>query len=108
MQGREAEIGNGRHWCRTSSLEKANGIGRHVANQVTMPTFQSNPLNSPIHKVLKKHPGLFGVPFLVLIVGASFGLTSITQTRYDLHDQKFQQVPTLSSLADADHLGRLM
>ncbi|KAF7976502.1 hypothetical protein HWV62_6303 [Athelia sp. TMB] len=57
-----------------------------------MPTFQSNPLNSPVHKVLKKHPSLFGVPFLILIVGASFGLTSFTQTRYDLHDQKVRQV----------------
>jgi len=26
---------------------------------------------------------LFGIPFLILIVGGSFGLQSFTQTRYD-------------------------
>jgi hypothetical protein len=58
-----------------------------------MPTFQSNPVNpQPIHRILRKHPGLFGIPFLILIVGASFGLQSFTQTRYDLHEQKVQQV----------------
>src|SRR5882762_2998171 len=58
-----------------------------------MPTFPSNPLTSqPVHRILRKYPGLFGIPFLILIVGASFGLQSFTQTRYDLHDQKIQQV----------------
>lgn len=58
-----------------------------------MLTFPSNPLNSsPVHTTLRKYPGLFGIPFLILIVGASFGLQSFTQTRYDLHDQKVQNV----------------
>lgn len=58
-----------------------------------MPTFPSNPVHSsPIHSTLRKYPGLFGIPFLILIVGASFGLQSFTQTRYDLHDQKVTQV----------------
>ncbi|EGO21339.1 hypothetical protein SERLADRAFT_476383 [Serpula lacrymans var. lacrymans S7.9] len=58
-----------------------------------MPTFQSNPLNpSPTHRLLKKYPGLFGIPFVLIIVGASFGLQSFTQTRYDLQDQKVKQV----------------
>ncbi|KLO14868.1 hypothetical protein SCHPADRAFT_825619 [Schizopora paradoxa] len=58
-----------------------------------MPTFQSNPLNpSPWAQVVRKHPALFGVPFLLIIVGASFGMTSITQTRYDLQNQRATQV----------------
>ncbi|KAH7889206.1 cytochrome c oxidase assembly protein COX16-domain-containing protein [Phlebopus sp. FC_14] len=58
-----------------------------------MPTFQSNPINSsPLRSTLKRYPGLFGVPFVLIIVGASFGLQSFTQTRYDLHDQKVKQV----------------
>ena len=58
-----------------------------------MPVFPSNPLRtSPIHATLRKYPGLFGIPFLILMVGASFGLESFTQVRYDLHDQKVQNV----------------
>ena len=45
-----------------------------------------------MHSMLRKHPSLFGIPFLVIIVGASFGLQSFTQTRYDLHDQKIKKV----------------
>src|SRR6266566_7209586 len=37
-----------------------------------MPTFPSRSLsNSPLHRRLKKHPALFGVPFLLVMVGAS-------------------------------------
>ncbi|KZT69878.1 hypothetical protein DAEQUDRAFT_709686 [Daedalea quercina L-15889] len=58
-----------------------------------MPTFSSNPLNSkPVHRVLRKHPSLFGIPFVIIIVGASFAMQSFTQTRYDLHDKKVTQV----------------
>ncbi|KAH7908521.1 cytochrome c oxidase assembly protein COX16-domain-containing protein [Hygrophoropsis aurantiaca] len=57
-----------------------------------MPTFSSNPTRtSPLHSTLKRHPALFGVPFVLIIVGASFGLQSFTQTRYDLQDQKVKQ-----------------
>jgi hypothetical protein len=60
-----------------------------------MPAFPSRPLNkSPLHLRLKKHPALFGVPFLLVMVGASFGLQAFTQTRYDLHSQKVTQVRT--------------
>ncbi|KAF8633462.1 hypothetical protein AX15_001422 [Amanita polypyramis BW_CC] len=56
--------------------------------------FDSRPLNpSAFSKKVQRHPGLlFGVPFVVLMVAASFGLTAFTQTRYDLHDQKVKQV----------------
>ena len=66
-----------------------------------MPAFPSRPLNkSPLYLRLKRHPALFGVPFLLVMVGASFGLQSFTQTRYDLHSQKVTQVrPTPSFLS---------
>jgi len=58
-----------------------------------MPAFASKPLNrSPLYRRLKRHPALFGVPFLLVMVGASFGLQSFTQTRYDLHSQKVTQM----------------
>ncbi|KAA1469169.1 hypothetical protein DENSPDRAFT_834736 [Dentipellis sp. KUC8613] len=58
-----------------------------------MAVFPSNPLRrSPLHRTLKKYPGLFGVPFLLIIVGASFGLQSFTQTRYDLQAQRITQM----------------
>ncbi|KAI0310753.1 hypothetical protein OF83DRAFT_1030380, partial [Amylostereum chailletii] len=59
-----------------------------------MPTFSSNRggPSSPVHILLKKHPSLFGVPFLLIVVGASFGLQSFTQTWYDLQKQRVTQV----------------
>lgn len=58
-----------------------------------MPPFARTPLNSnPVHRTLRKHPSLFGIPFVVIIVGASFAMQSFTQTRYDLHDQKVSQL----------------
>ncbi|PPR02058.1 hypothetical protein CVT24_011157 [Panaeolus cyanescens] len=47
---------------------------------------------SSINRVVRKHPSLFGIPFLILMVGASFGLSTFTQTRYDLHDKKVKFV----------------
>lgn len=60
----------------------------------SMPTtFASRSLNkSPFHTRLKRHPALFGIPFLLVMVGASFGLQTFTQTRYDLQNQKVTQV----------------
>ncbi|KAL6301642.1 cytochrome c oxidase assembly protein COX16-domain-containing protein [Sparassis latifolia] len=58
-----------------------------------MPPFASHSLRaSPVHRTLRRHPSLFGVPFVLIIVGASFAMQSFTQTRYDLHDQKISQV----------------
>ncbi|KAL9715470.1 Cytochrome oxidase assembly [Leucoagaricus gongylophorus] len=58
-----------------------------------MPTFSSRPLGtSQLNRSIKRNPALFGVPFILLMVVASYGLTTFTQTRYDLHDQKVKQV----------------
>ncbi|KAJ1307322.1 hypothetical protein OPQ81_001428 [Rhizoctonia solani] len=45
-----------------------------------------------IGRVLKKHPSYFGVPFVLLMVGGSFALSTFTQTRYDLHEKKVSQM----------------
>ncbi|PPQ75701.1 hypothetical protein CVT26_001742 [Gymnopilus dilepis] len=47
---------------------------------------------SKLNRLVRKHPSLFGVPFCLLMVAASFGLTTFTQTRYDLHDKKVKNV----------------
>ncbi|OJA10462.1 hypothetical protein AZE42_05717 [Rhizopogon vesiculosus] len=61
--------------------------------------FSSKPLNpTPLQSRLKRHPSLFGIPFLVIIVGASFGLQTFMQTRYDLQDQKVQQISNEQAL----------
>lgn len=61
-----------------------------------MPTFSSNPLKTnPVHRVLRKYPALFGVPFVIIIVGASYAMQTFTQTRYDLYDKKVTQVRPL-------------
>jgi cytochrome c oxidase assembly protein subunit 16 len=61
-------------------------------NPHAMPPFKFPSKSSPLHQTLKKHPAYFGVPFLLIIVGASFALQTFTQIRYDLHDQKVTQV----------------
>ncbi|KZT02378.1 uncharacterized protein LAESUDRAFT_745109 [Laetiporus sulphureus 93-53] len=58
-----------------------------------MAVFPSRPLKShSIHALLRKHPSVFGIPFLMIIVGASFAMQGFTQTRYDLHAQKVSQL----------------
>ena len=58
-----------------------------------MPAFRSNALNqSAVARAVRRSPLLFGIPFVGLIVGTSFGLQAFTQTRYDLHSQKVTQV----------------
>ncbi|THH28208.1 hypothetical protein EUX98_g5987 [Antrodiella citrinella] len=65
-----------------------------------MPTFQSNPLNpKPVHRVFRRHPTYFGVPFLLIMVGASYGLQTFTQTRYDLQDQKVHGISSDDELS---------
>src|SRR5712691_5068895 len=84
--------------CRTGPTADDYPAVNYTSNQHNscirpMPAFASKPLNrSPLYRRLKRHPALFGVPFLLVMVGASFGLQTFTQTRYDLHSQKVTQV----------------
>lgn len=48
-----------------------------------------------LNQFVRKHPSAFGIPFVLLMVAASFGLTTFTQTRYDMHDQKVKNVSHL-------------
>lgn len=64
-----------------------------------MPTFESKPLqksNSLLARLapqVRRRPLLFfGLPFLATIVGASFGLANLTQTRYDYNATKVQTI----------------
>ena len=67
-----------------------------------MPTFRSSPLHPPpLQRRLKRHPALFGLPFILIIVGASFGLQSFTQTRYDLQDKKIKQASRIAPIHPA-------
>jgi hypothetical protein len=79
-----------------SAPERNSGFRLEVVLDVhylSMPPFSSRPLNErPLHRLVNKYPAVFGVPFILLMVAASYGMTTFTQTRYDLQDQKVKQV----------------
>ena len=66
-----------------------------------MPTFQAKPYGKkgtfdPLAAKVKKRPFiLFGLPFIAIIVGGSFGLSQLTQTRYDHRDMRHKKVKKL-------------
>ncbi|KAF5390657.1 hypothetical protein D9757_002765 [Collybiopsis confluens] len=61
--------------------------------RLDMARFETKPLNpSRLNRAVQKNPALFGIPFILLMVAASYGMSTFTQTRYDLHDQKVKQV----------------
>ena len=54
---------------------------------MSLPRRARNP--HPLLLAVRRRPFLmFGAPFVTLIVLASFGLQGLTQTRYDLHQQR--------------------
>jgi cytochrome c oxidase assembly protein subunit 16 len=62
-------------------------------NPAIMGVFDSRPFRrTGINKIVAKYPGAYGVPFILLMVLASYGLSSFTQIRYDLHDKKQQKL----------------
>src|SRR5437763_13818749 len=79
-----------------------------------MPTFQSNPfrhstssatslaerIGATYRRHLANHPFLlFGLPFISVIVPASFLLTPATALRYERHDRKNRVVTHCEALA---------
>lgn len=69
-----------------------------------MPTFETRPLGpktrtSSINATLRKHPALFGVPFLLIIVVASFGLKRLTETRYEARNERVTQARFVSDFS---------
>ncbi|KZV97658.1 hypothetical protein EXIGLDRAFT_607739 [Exidia glandulosa HHB12029] len=66
-----------------------------------MPSLPNRPPRgaSSFNRMIRRNPALFGVPFIALIVGGSFGLQNLTQLRYDVHDRKTNRAPrTLAPL----------
>ncbi|ORX75684.1 hypothetical protein K493DRAFT_246982 [Basidiobolus meristosporus CBS 931.73] len=64
-----------------------------------MPFVNRRPSSYPLASIIRKHPVVaFGVPFLTIIVGSSFLLTQMTQTRYDFHDNKVNAMSTEEKL----------
>lgn len=66
-----------------------------------MPTFDAHPLGpktrtSSINAILRKRPALFGLPFLLIIVGASFGLKHLTETRYEARNEHVTQARSVN------------
>jgi cytochrome c oxidase assembly protein subunit 16 len=60
-----------------------------------MPTFASRPLGIPkagLNGFLRQHPLAFGVSFVVIIVGASFGLKGFTDVGVEKKDGKITVV----------------
>jgi cytochrome c oxidase assembly protein subunit 16 len=63
-----------------------------------MVTFQSKPYGqtsafSPLAAKAKKRPFLFfGLPFLAIMVAGSFGLSQLTQTKFDHRDRRHTKV----------------
>ncbi|KAK4042485.1 cytochrome c oxidase assembly protein COX16-domain-containing protein [Parachaetomium inaequale] len=53
----------------------------------------ANTLGARYRALMAKHPFLlFGLPFMSVIVGASFVLTPATAIRYERHDRKVRQM----------------
>ncbi|KAK4102963.1 hypothetical protein N658DRAFT_505981 [Parathielavia hyrcaniae] len=54
---------------------------------------ESNAFGARYRALMAKHPFLlFGLPFMSVIVGASFVLTPATAIRYERHDRKVRQM----------------
>ncbi|KAK9719642.1 Cytochrome oxidase assembly, variant 2 [Basidiobolus ranarum] len=64
-----------------------------------MPFVNRRSNSYPLASIVRKYPFItFGVPFLTVIVGGSFLLSQMTQTRYDFHDHKVNAVSTEEKL----------
>lgn len=54
--------------------------------------FRSGAFNNFNYGIFRKNPTWFGVPLVLLIVAASFGLEKLTRTRYEVHARKVTEV----------------
>ena len=58
-----------------------------------MGAFDSKPLSAtPLNNTLRRNPLLFGVPFVMIMVVASYALVPFTQTKYELQDRRISKV----------------
>jgi hypothetical protein len=76
----------------------------HYFQYIPMVTFQSKPYGqksafSPLAAKAKQRPFLyFGLPFLGIMVAGSFGLSQLTQTKFDHRDRRHTKVYTDSTI----------
>lgn len=54
--------------------------------------FRSGSFRNYNYGTFRKNPTRFGIPFVLLIVAASFGLEKLTRTRYEVHAMKVSEV----------------
>jgi len=58
-----------------------------------MGAFDSKPLSTtPLNNTLRRKPLLFGVPFVMIMVVASYALVPFAQTKYELQDRRVSKV----------------
>jgi len=77
------------------SPENDSDIADNAAQALVdiMGVFDSKPLNATsLNNRLRKSPLLFGVPFVMIMVVASYALVPFTQTKYELQDRKVSKV----------------
>jgi len=72
-----------------------------------MSTFRRPQRASTLGDGIRRHPSLFGIPFLIVIVGASFLLQNLTQVRYDVEDGKKRQLSHDEALGLSDRKRRV-
>jgi cytochrome c oxidase assembly protein subunit 16 len=59
--------------------------------------------STPLNNRLRKNPLLFGVPFVMIMVVASYALVPFAQTKYELQDRKVSKVRlTVRTFATAE------
>jgi len=90
--GANCSIGRGSADISTPSTGVFRFASRLTATTMAVFTSRNARPQSSLNQMVRKNPSLFGVPFVLLMVAASFGLTTFTQTRYDLQDQKVKNV----------------
>lgn len=72
--------------------------GCRTVHHSKSPSVQSKPYRqsratSAINNTLRRHPFVtFGLPFITIMVVASFGMSTFTQTKYDRADGKVKEV----------------
>jgi cytochrome c oxidase assembly protein subunit 16 len=78
-------------------LIKLPKLVRHTASSglatPVMGVFDSKPLNTTsLNGKMRRSPLLFGVPFVLIMVVASYALVPFTQTKYELQDRRISKV----------------
>ena len=84
---------------RASAVIPFSGCVSRSSALPVMGVFDSKPLNStPLNSRLRNNPLLFGVPFVIIMVVASYALVPFTQTKYELQDRKISKVRPINIL----------